>query len=265
MSFKKLNDLFIESDKFSQVVKPAKTSDVQNSTPTELSTPAMTPTKFAAQLSNIDAFQNVKATGFNKPNVGQTEFQNVSNTPLSQQGLDGELGPAFAENNLLTDKTTFRPKLKTLADTLFEQKIVDKSQGSIIGTSLKNEEIAFDKDFKVGDTSLFENALGNLGGPYAGGGILSGKGIGAGFAGGYVGGILDIDNPQVNPQAPGIGGVLPSKKYNHQGFIPNQRNLQPRLSDDQMIANANKKSNINVNTSRILLVIQPLQIKLKTN
>ena len=97
MSFKKLNDLFIESDKFSQVVKPAKTSDVQNSTPTELSTPAMTPTKFAAQLSNIDAFQNVKATGFNKPNEGQTEFKNVHVHTIRQKGIGGELGIEHAE------------------------------------------------------------------------------------------------------------------------------------------------------------------------
>tara|TARA_Y100000593_G_scaffold49265_1_gene92812 strand:- start:4151 stop:7354 length:3204 start_codon:yes stop_codon:yes gene_type:complete len=242
LSFKKLNDIFKESDKFNQlgVIEP---TDVKESVPTQLDT--VTPSQMAEKFANkrveqieagfgagVDFLPNDKASGFNKPQVGQTEIQNISITPISQQGIDGELGPALAENNLLTDKTIFRPKLKTLADTLFEQKIIDKSQGSIIGTSLKNEEIAFNENLREGGidgtTSIYEAALGSLAGPYQGGGVLSGKGIGSGFQPGYVGGILSIpENIQ--------------KAQNHQGFIPNQKSLQPRVSEQQMSENANKK------------------------
>ena len=92
MSFKKLNNLFIESDKFNQIVEPVKTSDVQNSIPTELSTPAMTPSKFAAQLSKVDFLPNTKAPGFKTPEPPNTEFKNVSQIPISQHGIGGMFG-----------------------------------------------------------------------------------------------------------------------------------------------------------------------------
>ena len=68
------------------------------------------------------------AEGFKKNmDVGQTKFKIDILNPLSQQGLGGTLGPAFAKNKLLTEDTTFQTKLKTLADTRLEQKIIDKS------------------------------------------------------------------------------------------------------------------------------------------
>jgi len=241
VSLKKLKNIFIESDKFGQIDnQKMKSSTIEGSVPTSLSDmqdPKLDE-KFASErvknpLNPVDVFQNQKAEGFEKNmDVGQTKFKIDILNPLSQQGLGGTLGPALAKNILLTDDTVFQTKLKTLADTRLEQNIIDKSSVSIMGTSLKNEEIAFDKNLKEGGidgtTSPYEAALGSLAGPYQGGGILSSKGIGGGLEPGYVTGILNVPETQ-------------RKAENHIGFIAKQQTLQARLSEDQMSENAAKK------------------------
>ena len=196
MSFKKLNDLFIESDKFNQIVESPKT-DVQKSVPSQLNTP--TPSQIAQKFADkrveqvqagfgegVDFLPNDKASGFDV-NQGQTSFNNISQTPISDRGIGGVLGDgayepsvalqtrfdldfqnltnpsnsllgieakSMASNSLLGEPIEFRSMLSQYAESNFSTDIINQSRGSIEGSIFDSPEFNF--DFSSGVSKLVD-------------------------------------------------------------------------------------------------------------
>tara|TARA_Y100000592_G_C5481565_1_gene325852 strand:- start:5559 stop:8261 length:2703 start_codon:yes stop_codon:yes gene_type:complete len=199
MSFKKLQNIFTESDKFNQIVEPSVTN-VQDSIPNELSQmqESQLDTKFSEKRveqvqagfgAGVDFLPNDKASGFDvRIEPGQTSFNNVTQTPISNRGIggslgdgsfepsvplqtrfdlnfenlrnmsesnlgiDGILGSGIASNTLIGQPVEFQSLLNTFAESRFSQDIINQSQFGIEGSIF--ERPIFNFDFASGKSKL---------------------------------------------------------------------------------------------------------------